>query len=68
MRFVLENFSGGNVVMMMRKAGYVLIGDYQEDAELSFIRTISINDYPRFHIYLRVYPKSKKIVFNLHID
>ena len=54
--------------MMMRKAGYVLIGDYQEDAELSFIRTISINDYPRFHIYLRVYPKSKKIVFNLHID
>ena len=84
MRFVLENFSGGNVVMMMRKAGYFLIGDYREDAELSFIRTISIDDYPRFHIYLRVervnkvltksgsylriYQKSKQIVFNLHID
>ena len=68
MRFVLENFSEGNVVMMMRKAGYFLIGDYRENAELNFINPIGISDYPRFHIYLRVRPVSKEVVFNLHID
>jgi len=68
MKFTLKNFQGGNIVMMMRRAGYVLIGDYREDAEISFIKTIDIDDYPRFHIYLKIHPDSQMIVFNLHID
>ncbi|MBU0546682.1 hypothetical protein KKA72_01165 [Patescibacteria group bacterium] len=68
MRFTLEKFLGGNIVMMMRRAGYVLIGDYREDAEMSFINTIGINKYPRFHIYLRIFPDSQMVAFNLHID
>ena len=68
MRFVLENFSGNNVVMLMRKAGYSLVGEYRENQELSFVNPISINDYPRFHIYLRVRSKAKELVFNLHLD
>jgi hypothetical protein len=68
MRFTLENFSGGNIVMMMRRAGYVLIGDYMENAEMSFIKTITIDDYPRFHVYLRIHPDSQMVAFNLHID
>ncbi len=68
MRFTLENFLRGNPVRLMRQAGYTLISDYQEDSELSFIRRVGLDDYPRFHIYLRIYPKSKQIIFNLHID
>ncbi len=68
MRFVLENFSGNNVVMLMRKAGYFLVGEYRENQELNFINPISINDYPRFHIYLRIRLKTKELVFNLHLD
>lgn len=68
MRFVLENFSGNNIVMLMRKAGYFLVGEYRENQELSFINPIGINNYPRFHIYLRVRLKTKELIFNLHLD
>jgi hypothetical protein len=68
MRFTLENYSRGNIVMMMRRAGYVLIGDYREDAEMSFVRTIDLDNYPRFHVYLRIFPQEQMVVFNLHID
>jgi len=68
MRFVIENFSNGNIVMLMRKAGYSLIGQYRENQELSFVNPISINDYPRFHLYLRFRPKSKQLALNLHLD
>ncbi len=68
MRFVLENFSGNNIVMFLRKAGYFLVGQYRENQELSFVNPIGINDYPRFHIYLRVRLKTKELIFNLHLD
>jgi len=68
MRFILENFSGGNIIMLMRKANYFLVGEYRENQELSFVNPIGINNYPRFHIYLRVRPTTKELVFNLHLD
>ena len=68
MRFVLENFSGGNIVMLMRKVGYFLLGEYRENQELNFVNPIGINNYPRFHIYLRVRLVTKELVFNLHLD
>ncbi len=68
MRFILENFSGNNLVRLMRQAGYILINDYQENSELSFIKKVGLGDYPRFHAYLELDSKSKKLKINLHLD
>lgn len=66
MKFTLKNISSENPINLMRKIGYFLLT--QESSELSFIRPMDRNGYPRFHIYMTFYKDTDEIVFNLHLD
>ena len=47
-----------------RLLGYKLLGDRNE--EFNFVRSISGNNYPRFHLYVK--KEKDEIIFNLHLD
>lgn len=51
---------------MMRKAGYFFLAE--ENGEMSFIRPMDRNGYPRFHVYLKIDKSDCRIDFNLHLD
>ncbi len=56
-----------NIVNSMRKAGYLCLGRGKDESELSFVRRIRGDSYPRFHVIIRS-DKGKRIVFNIHLD
>jgi hypothetical protein len=60
------NYSGENLVTLMRKIGYF---SWQEkNNELSFVRPLERSGYPRFHIYLAFDGQSKTLTIKLHLD
>ncbi len=66
MKFTLKNISSENSVTLMRRIGYFFLKE--ENAELSFIRPMNRNGYPRFHVYLKFYKETDEVVLNLHLD
>jgi hypothetical protein len=56
-----------NLVFFMKRAGYFCLGQTDNENELSFVRSIRAENYPRFHVIARQ-DKGKEIVFNLHLD
>jgi len=66
MKFIIKNTSGENIINLMRKIGYYSL--QKKDPELSFIKPLERNGYPRFHIYLKTNRENEEIVFNLHLD
>lgn len=56
--------------LWLRKAGYSYIPE-RVDSERSFVRRLSRDFYPRFHIYYKL-GKNKEgrdmVMFNLHLD
>lgn len=51
---------------MMRTIGYKP-AYFQNEGEISIVRQIGKNDYPRFHLYIKE-GKSNILVFQLHLD
>ena len=53
-----------NIINLLRSCGY----HFQEEKEneISFYRSLSALNYPRFHIYL--IKRKESLVFNLHLD
>jgi len=49
----------------MRTIGYQL-AYFQNAGEVSVVRQIGRNDYPRFHLYIK--ENSNSFTFNLHLD
>jgi len=68
MKIAIENFLNRNIVIAMRRAGYLMLGDYEEGGELSFVKKINIHNYPRFHVYLKINSDDKTLIINLHLD
>jgi len=46
----------------MRRAGY----HPKKGERQSFVRRLTVSDYPRFHIYLKT--EKDKAIINLHLD
>ncbi len=53
-----------NPLSLMRKAGYVF--DRQNDTEMSFVRVLGSNGYPRFHCYTKL--DTMKLIVSMHLD
>jgi len=69
MKFVIEAKSlESNIFNEMRGLGYHFLNRNDEELEMNFVRPLSGTGYPRFHIYLKINPKTKNIDFNLHLD
>ena len=66
MHFSLKLKTIGNLITLMRKAGYLFLEE--KEGEYSFIRPLERSGYPRFHIYLKAKPELNEIEFNLHLD
>jgi hypothetical protein len=63
---IKEGLTRDNIYNLMRKIGYHFQEKNEPKSELIFIKPLAGNDYPRFHIYLKI--KNKNLIFNLHLD
>lgn len=50
---------------LAREIGYTITG-YSQGSEINFIKRISKNPYPRFHIYIK--EDDQDYILNLHLD
>lgn len=57
--------TGKSINDMMRTIGYKP-AYFQNDGEVSIVRQLGRNDYPRFHVYIK--KSSGTFIFNLHLD
>lgn len=64
MEFIIKNLKE-SVNGLMRKIGYHP-AYFQNEKEVSIVRQISGNDYPRFHLYIK--QDSQDFNFSLHLD
>ena len=65
MKFRLPNKFTHTPEHMLRRAGYFYIFD-KKSRQRSFIKKLTSQRYPRFHLY--VTENSKEIIFDLHLD
>lgn len=74
MEFVIKNVQK-SINDLMRTIGY-MPAYFQKEGEVSIVRQIGRNDYPRFHVYIKkiasATPRNdgngKTLLFNLHLD
>lgn len=65
MKFKIKNNFSQNISNIMRRCGYVYIIDRKTNKD-SYVRKITGNRYPRFHLYLKEI--DDEIIFDLHLD
>jgi hypothetical protein len=65
MKFRLPNKFTHSPEHMLRRAGYFYIFD-QNSQQGSFIKKLTDQRYPRFHLYITENPT--EIIFDLHLD
>ena len=64
MDFVFKNLKE-NILNISKKIGYTNL-DAINHNEFSMVRKLAMNNYPRFHIYLK--QAGDRYTFNLHLD
>jgi hypothetical protein len=56
-----------NILGLSRRIGYVILDSRENNGyEYSLVRKLSVNNYPRFHIYLK--QRGSHFDFSLHLD
>ena len=63
MKLKIENIKE-NPVTLLRRAGYVF--QRKEGDEMSFVRVLARNGYPRFHMYTHM--EDLSLVISFHLD
>lgn len=66
MKFILNGPLKENLYNLIRRAGYRFEGRDGVKSELIFIRPIEIDNYPRFHLYIKT--EDKNFILDLHLD
>jgi len=64
MDFVIKNIKE-DIAIIARKLGYVII-DTRDNQQYNLVRKFGINNYPRFHSYIKV--NKNDYIFSLHLD
>ena len=64
MDFTIKNIND-NVVAVARQLGYLII-DTKDNGEYNLVRRLDIDNYPRFHVYLK--QQGSNYIFSLHLD
>ena len=65
MEFVIKTSRSINDIM--RTIGYQP-AYFQNEGEVSIVRQVGRNDYPRFHLYIKEIARAGEFIFNLHLD
>ena len=68
MKFTIQDNFEDSTGSLMRKISYHFLGRIAENEEMNFVRPLTRNRYPRFHIYLKKDQNKKTLIFNLHLD
>ena len=63
MDFIIK--SNENIVSVARSIGYVII-DTKSNGEYNLVRRLQIDNYPRFHAYVKTWGNNYN--FSLHLD
>jgi len=66
MKLTFKKSNRENTAEIMRQARYRYMGVSGD--QLSFVRSVSQNPYPRFHVYLKEDKQTKEVFFTLHLD
>jgi len=66
MKFTIKKLSRENTPEIMREARYRYLG--QSGEQMSFVRALDQNHYPRFHVYLKEDKPKKEVHLTLHLD
>jgi len=66
MKFILKGPLQNNINNMTRKIGYYFLEKKEAKSEYVFVRLISGNNYPRFHLFIKT--ENGDLIFNLHLD
>ncbi len=66
MKFTIKGPLKENPYNIARKIGYVFLNENKEEKEMNLVRSLGRDNYPRFHIYLKI--ENNDLVFNLHLD
>lgn len=66
MKFTVKKISRENTPEIMRQARYRYVG--QSGEQMSFVRPLSQNSYPRFHVYLKENETKREVSIALHLD
>lgn len=65
MKFRIPNKLSHQIAVITRKCLYIEIFD-KKTGKASFVRKLTKNHYPRFHLYIKESPE--EVVFDLHLD
>lgn len=65
MKFKIKNNFSQNINNITRDCGYLYIVDRKTNKD-SYIRKLTNDHYPRFHLYLK--EVGDEIIFDLHLD
>lgn len=60
-----SDLSGLSIIQFMRQLGYYSLPN-RFNNDISFVRRLSRDFYPRFHIYIK--NETDEYIFNLHLD
>ena len=66
MKFKFKENRKEDVFFLLRKCGYHYLGKNTEKNDFSFVRYLSPNQFPRFHIYVK--ENNGIIEGNIHLD
>ena len=64
MDFTIKNIQE-NIVSIARELGYLII-DTKTGGEYNLVRKLALDNYPRFHIYVK--QQGDNYIFSLHLD
>lgn len=67
LRLHKHQMGGAPAAQWLRRAGYTFITDRNSGQE-SFVRRLSGDFYPRFHLYVQEISGTDELFFNLHLD
>jgi hypothetical protein len=68
MKFILQRQFKENIYNLMRKIGYHFSDKNKITGEMNFVKPVGVDNFPRFHIFLKVNPETQELFFNLHLD
>lgn len=66
MKLTIKKLSRENTPEIMRESRYRYMG--QSGEQMSFVRALDQNSYPRFHVYLQENKSKKEVYLTLHLD
>ena len=66
MKITIKKLSRENTPEIMRECRYRYMG--QSGEQMSFVRALDQNPYPRFHVYLKENRSKKEVYVTLHLD